>query len=189
MINSKLLPGWVTFALTLGLFFIGYQKGVTAKYQNNLDKLDSTKSTIAKASNGRSLKLPPQIISQGNFPNPIPPRTPEPPVRNPTPRSQPPVELDPAPSNTSPDLLEIPGAIAVKEFKFEGNTAFSDEELKQALKELTGKPISFAELLQAEEIIKNLYTAGCQGEGDRSCYINSGAFIPARSKLLARRGR
>ena len=62
---------------------------------------------------------------------------------------------------------------------FQGNTAFDDAELNKALQDLIGQPISFAELLQVEEIIKNKYTAGCQGDNNQPCYINSGAFIPA----------
>ena len=176
MSGSKLLPGWLTFTLIPGLLLISYQKQVLTKSINNSDLQTST---ITQANNRLKTKLLPQIISQTNFPNPIPPRTPQPPVEDPQPQPKPPVELDPAPTPTPPGLLEIPGAIAVKEFKFIGNTAFSDEELRKALKELTGKPISFAELLQAEEIIKNRYTAGCQGDSSQPCYINSGAFIPA----------
>ena len=33
--------------------------------------------------------------------------------------------------------------------------------------------------MQVEEIIKNKYTAGCQGDNQQPCYLNSGAFIPA----------
>ena len=176
MRGSKLLPVWLIFTLTLGLLSIGYQERLTAKNVNNLD---SAKNIIARTNNRLKIKLLPQIISQTNLPNPIPPRTPKPPVRNPQLQPKPPVELNPPPTPTTPGLSEIPGKISVKEFKFMGNTAFSDADLRKALKELTGKPISFAKLLQAEEIIQNLYTAGCQGDGTQPCYINSGAFIPA----------
>ncbi len=33
--------------------------------------------------------------------------------------------------------------------------------------------------MQAEEVIQNKYTAGCQGNSTQPCYISSGAFIPA----------
>ena len=175
MSGSKLLQEWLTFAVTPGLFLFSQQE----VFAHSRRDADSSESAIAQTNSRLKTKILPQIISQTNFPNPIPPRTTEPPLEDTQPQPQAPVELEPAPRNTSPDLLEIPGAIAVKEFKFIGNTAFSDEELQQAVKELTGKPISFAKLLQAEEIIKNLYTAGCQGDGTQPCYINSGAFIPA----------
>jgi len=176
MSGSKLLLGWLTFTLTSGLLLISYQEEILAKSVNNSD---SKNSNITQANNRLKIKLLPQVLSQTNFPNPIPPRTPKPPVENRQPQPKPPVEIDPALTPASPELSEIPGTIIVKEFKFVDNTAFSDEELKKALKELTGKPISFAKLLQAEEVIKNLYTAGCQGESTQPCYINSGAFLRA----------
>ena len=176
MSDQKLLPSWLTLTLTSGLFLINKQPGVTAK---SIDDLDSVKSTISQTNKRLKTKLLSQNIDQRDLPNPIPPRTIEPIIEDAQPQPKPTVELEPAPDSTSPGLLEIPGKITVKEFKFIGNTAFSDEELNKPLAELIGKPISFAELLQAESIIKNLYTAGCQGDNSQPCYINSGAFIPA----------
>ncbi|MCU0542222.1 MAG: BamA/TamA family outer membrane protein [Oscillatoriaceae cyanobacterium Prado104] len=58
-----------------------------------------------------------------------------------------------------------------------GNTAFSSEALAKVTAEFTNKPISFAELLQAEAAVTKLYVdAG---------YINSGAVIPAGQNLSA----
>lgn len=176
MSGSNLLPGWLTFTLTPGLLLIAYQNKVTAK---SVDDLQAATDTITQTSNRLKVKPLPQIISQANLPNPIPPKIPSPPIEDAQPQPRTPVELNPVPDSTSPKLLEIPGTISVKEFKFIDNTAFSDDELQEALKELTGKPISFAELLQAEEIIQNLYTSGCQGNSNQPCHINSGAFIPA----------
>lgn len=122
----------------------------------------------------------PQLYAQTTPSNPIPPRTPEPLLPDIEPKSPPPVELPNTPNPTNPGLSEIPGKITVKKFKFQGNTAFDDTELQQAVKQLTGKPISFAQLVQAEEIISQKYTAGCQGENPQPCYLNSGAFIPAQ---------
>lgn len=123
--------------------------------------------------------FPPIILAQAQLPNPNTPRRPIPPVRDPETEPAPPIELDPSPPAITPGLSDIPGTITVKEFKFEGNSAFDDEILSTELKKLTGNPISFAELLQAEEIIKDKYTAGCIEETEQRCYINSGAFIPA----------
>lgn len=175
MSSSKPLKVWLTSALTPGLLLVSHQKRVLSESVNNLD---IKTGTIVRAHNKQKIKLQPQLLSQTNFPNPIPPRTPEP-LEDPQPRPKPPVELDSAPAPSSPGLLEVPGTITVKEFRFVGNTAFDNEDLQKALSELTGKSISFAELLQAEEIIKNFYTAGCQGDNNQPCYINSGAFIPA----------
>ena len=85
------------------------------------------------------------------------------------PQPQPPiVEPEPPPP---PDIPNIPGKIMIKEFKFVGNTAFSEQKLAKLLEPFTNKKITFAQLLQAEQIITNLYVE----EG----YINSGALISA----------
>ena len=140
----------------------------------------SDRYAIIKTHNRLEITLFPKIyLAQTQPPNPIPPRIPEPPVEEIEPKSPPPVELPATPAPTSPELLNIPGRITVKEFKFEGNTAFEDAELKQAVKKLTGKPLSFVELLQAEEIIRKKYIAGCREDSSQPCYLNSGAFIPA----------
>ncbi|MGA1623353.1 MAG: POTRA domain-containing protein, partial [Synechocystis sp.] len=56
-------------------------------------------------------------------------------------------------------------------FEFEGNTAFSDQELAKVLESFTNRPITFAELLGVETAITSYYT--------EAGYINSGAVIPA----------
>lgn len=127
--------------------------------------------------------LPKTYLAQAQPPNPIIPRPQSPPLEDIEPQSPPPVDLPTTPPPNDPGLSEISGTITVKEFKFKGNTAFEDIELKLAVKELTGKPISFAELLQVEEIIRNKYIAGCGTESIAPCYINSGAFIPANQSF------
>lgn len=116
----------------------------------------------------------PVVLTQ--IPSPVTPTVPEPP---PTPTPSPNEELlqiPPADSPTPQENQEIPGTFIVKQFEFIGNTAFSDKELAQATQKLTGTPITFAELLQAEEIVREKYTdAG---------YINSGAVIPAGQKFI-----
>jgi hemolysin activation/secretion protein len=101
---------------------------------------------------------------------PLPPKPPEPiPIPQPAPETP---LRPPTPSVPSPEeRLSIPGTINVTRFKFAGNTAFSDEELSKVTAPFTNRPITFAELLQAEASVTKLYTdAG---------YINSGAVIPA----------
>ena len=184
--RKRLLPGMrLVFTVVLALLVTSQRKTTSAMSPVNLQPSPkgltsaSERNFTTNTEDREPIKLPASALSQNNFPNPIPPRTPQPPIQDPEPQPKPPVELNPTPTPTAPGLSEIPGKITVKEFKFVGNTAFNDRELNQTVKELTGKPISFAELLQAEEIIKDLYTAGCQGNASQPCYINSGAFIPA----------
>ncbi|WP_245817652.1 ShlB/FhaC/HecB family hemolysin secretion/activation protein [Hydrococcus rivularis] len=114
-----------------------------------------------------------EYLSQ--LPNPIPPKTPEPPTELPTEPEKPRLETPPTQPMPSP-LEEIPGKIRVERFEFVGNTAFSDEELSEAVEPFTGKEITFAELIQAEEAVTNLYI--------QAGYINSGAVIEASQAFL-----
>lgn len=175
MSRNKLSLSWKPIIILLSGYFMAVYQQVS-RASNNLETVDRSANSNRKQRE-RQVDLS-AILAQTELPNPIPPRSPKPPIPNATPESRPEIELDPAPVPV-PDSLEVPGTITVKEFNFLGNTAFSDDELKQALQQLIGRPISFAELLEAESIIKEKYTAGCNEQGDRSCYINSGAFIPA----------
>jgi hemolysin activation/secretion protein len=69
--------------------------------------------------------------------------------------------------------LDIPGTIVVKQFKVVGSTVFSESELTQLLEPYTNRPISFAELMQAQEAINKLYID--------NGYITSGTFIPPQT--------
>ncbi|MGQ4648326.1 ShlB/FhaC/HecB family hemolysin secretion/activation protein [Lyngbya aestuarii] len=110
-------------------------------------------------------------------PNPtipeIPPQqTPIPP----TPQEEP---LKPQRPTIPPPSLRrspIPGTIIVKRFEFTGDyKAFSTEELAAVTQRFRGRPITFAELLQAEAAITKKYAdAG---------YVNSGAVISAEQIL------
>ncbi|PLZ08176.1 ShlB/FhaC/HecB family hemolysin secretion/activation protein [Fischerella thermalis] len=116
------------------------------------------------------------ILSQLPSPTaPIPPAPPPKPIPTPQPSPTPPLEETPSPPPESPQRPEIPGTITIKRFEFEGNTAFSDEQLSKETAEFLNRPITFAELLQVENNITNLYIK----EG----YINSGAVIPAEQTL------
>ncbi|HBB36069.1 MAG TPA: hemolysin activation/secretion protein [Cyanobacteria bacterium UBA8803] len=79
----------------------------------------------------------------------------------------PPTPDFPPPESTPEDT---PATLVVEEFKFEGNTVFSDAELTEQLKDYLGRRISFAELLQARTAITQLYT--------QNGYTTSGAIIP-----------
>ncbi|MDY7008910.1 MAG: ShlB/FhaC/HecB family hemolysin secretion/activation protein [Cyanobacteriota bacterium] len=69
--------------------------------------------------------------------------------------------------------LQIPGKITVTQFVVVGSTVFSSTELAEILEPFTGRPISFAELLEAQTAVTQLYF-------DRG-YVTSGAFIPPQT--------
>ncbi|MGL5058492.1 MAG: ShlB/FhaC/HecB family hemolysin secretion/activation protein, partial [Microcoleus sp.] len=117
-------------------------------------------------------------IRDRQIPNPVTPQPPLPqPIPAPEPAPEPPLNI-PVPAPVPPaETPEIPGTVIIQRFEFVGNTAFSSEELAKVTAPFTNKPISFAELLQAEAAVTKLYVdAG---------YINSGAVIPAGQNLSA----
>ena len=79
-------------------------------------------------------------------------------------------EVKPDPQQGDPNQL-----FKVKEFKIEGNTAFSDQEILDLdlLKQYIDQSVSFADLLQVETIITEKYK--------EAGYVNSGAFIPEQN--------
>ncbi|NEN89097.1 MAG: ShlB/FhaC/HecB family hemolysin secretion/activation protein [Okeania sp. SIO3H1] len=69
--------------------------------------------------------------------------------------------------------LQIPGQITVTQFVVVGSTVFSSTELAEILEPFTDRPISFAELLEAQTAVTQLYFEGG--------YVTSGAFIPPQT--------
>ena len=63
--------------------------------------------------------------------------------------------------------------VTIKQFNFEGNTKFSNQELQQQLTSYINKPITFAQLIAARTAITKFYT--------KNNYITSGAFIPPQT--------
>lgn len=114
-------------------------------------------------------------LAQNYYPQPVPPDAT---IDEPTfPQTlPPPEELLPTPTPTSP-LTEPPPntseTLLIKRFTFEGNTAFTDEELAALTQDFLNIPITFSELLQARSAITNFYIS--QG------FITSGAFIPPQT--------
>ncbi len=112
-------------------------------------------------------------ISQGlaQSISPIPSPSPELPQPQPLTPQQEPLQIpsteEPIPSQEIP---KIPGTFTFKSFEFVGGTVFSEEQLKEVTAEFVGKPITFAQLLQAANKVTQLYVQ----EG----YITSGAYIP-----------
>jgi hemolysin activation/secretion protein len=104
---------------------------------------------------------------------PEPPEPPEP--ARPEPLPDRPLPLNP--QLITPPVPEavrdIPGTIVVNKFQFVGNTAFTQAELNRAIASFTGKPISFAQLIQAADRITQFYV-------ERG-YITSGAYVPAQN--------
>ena len=169
--NEKLWADKINLVLALGSgFLVNYSdnRAIAAIVPENSISLDRTAIT----SSGFSL---------AQVPNPIPPRpSPQPvPIPDTLPSPEIPLDLNPEKTPSTEVIPNIPGTITVTRFEFVGNTAFSDQELEETVQTLLARPISFAELLQAEEKIRNKYTEGCTGNGEQPCYINSSAFIPA----------
>ena len=108
------------------------------------------------------------------IPNPLPP-TPAP-LREPAPPAPlPPPEqlLQPSAPAQPEELPNIPGTIKVDRFEVIGSTVFSKEELDAVLKDFIGRPLTFAQLLQARSAVSQLYIS--------KGYITSGALIPLQT--------
>ena len=114
-----------------------------------------------------------KLMAQSFDNRPIPPIS-VPDVPQPVPLPQSPLTppaITPVPSEeVSPN---VPGTITVKQFRFEGNTAFDAEELTEVIQEFVDRPLTFAELLQARSAITKYYV-------DRG-YVTSGAYIPPQT--------
>ncbi|WP_404787119.1 ShlB/FhaC/HecB family hemolysin secretion/activation protein [Altericista sp. CCNU0014] len=127
------------------------------------------KSTLAQTPAPEPPRIDPSI------PNPILPRPPEKPIPIPQPIPQPPLDLPPAPTPAPEEREGLPSSITVARFEFDGNTAFSNSELVAVTEPFTNRPLTFAELLQAEAAVTKKYT--------EAGYINSGAVIAAGQTL------
>ncbi|AFY39105.1 surface antigen (D15) [[Leptolyngbya] sp. PCC 7376] len=82
-------------------------------------------------------------------------------------------ELDTPSSSPDTDAFDVPETIVVQKFRVVGSTVFESEEFDELLAEFTGEPISFAQLLQAQEAITQKYV--------EAGYITSGAYIPPQT--------
>ncbi|MDJ0659586.1 MAG: ShlB/FhaC/HecB family hemolysin secretion/activation protein [Crocosphaera sp.] len=114
-----------------------------------------------------------ELMAQSFDNGPIPPTSvPElpQPVRLPETPLTPPKVTPPPTEEVSPN---IPGTITVQQFRFEGNTAFDSEELREVIQEFVDRPLSFAELLQVRSAITQHYV-------DRG-YVTSGSYIPPQT--------
>lgn len=107
--------------------------------------------------------------------NPPPSLQPIPEVPAPTPVqpiAPPPLETLPLPQPSPGDRpSDLPANVTVQEFRVEGPQIFKQSQINEATQEFLGRPLVFAELLQAADAIARLYLS--QG------YIISGAYVPA----------
>lgn len=70
-------------------------------------------------------------------------------------------------------ILDIPDEITVQGFRVVGSTVFSEQEFTALLAEYVNRPITFTELLQAQEAVTQKYV--------QAGYITSGAYIPPQT--------
>ncbi|HEY9632119.1 MAG TPA: ShlB/FhaC/HecB family hemolysin secretion/activation protein [Coleofasciculaceae cyanobacterium] len=135
----------------------------------------STLTTLSQIAQAPNPITPSQAPSQ--LPDRIEPPS-QAPLETPTPAPlPPPEELLQSPPSAPPTPPPVPGkvpeTITVERFEFEGNTAFSDEELAKVTAPFTNRPISFAELFQVRSAVTQLYI--------NNGYLTSGALIPPQT--------
>lgn len=111
-----------------------------------------------------------QTLTQIPLPRPAPPIEPPPPQPPPPPLQTPlPLPLPQVPS------IDTQDTITVEQFRFKGNTVYSDQELEAVVAPYRGRELTIAELLQASVSVAEFYV-------ERG-YITSGAVIsPVRNK-------
>lgn len=96
-------------------------------------------------------------INAQSVPSPIVPES------QPLPETEllpPPQELIPplpTPESGEPTLFNVPGTITVKQFKVVGSTVCTPEELTEVLEPYINRPMTFTELLEAQQAITQLY--------------------------------
>jgi hemolysin activation/secretion protein len=116
-------------------------------------------------------RCPTLVIAQ-SF-DPITPDRPQPRTPQPLPPNSNPLDDSLQTPPTPESVWDIPGQVVVKQFTFAGNTVFSQAELNKAIAKFRGKPISFAQLVQAADAITQLYV--------NNGYITSGAYVPEQN--------
>lgn len=77
------------------------------------------------------------------------------------------------PTTPPESSLEIPDRIVVRKFLVLGSTVFEDSEFTTLLAAFRNRPITFSELLQAQEAVTKKYV--------EAGYITSGAYIPPQT--------
>jgi len=139
--------------------------------ENNIPEFDRSTETQPPETLDQ---LPNRGENRQEFPLPNPlqrnlPRLREPAPPEPVPPAEqllPPAVLAPA---QPAELPKIPGTIKVDRFEVVGRTVFSKQELDAALEDFVGRPLTFAQLLQARSAVSQLYIS--------KGYVTSGALI------------
>ena len=125
--------------------------------ENNILEFD--RSTQSEAETLAHLPNRGENRQEFPIPSPLPrnlPPLPEPAPPAPLPEAQ--QLLPPVPAPAQPaELPNIPGTIKVDRFEVVGSTVFSKQELDAALEDFGGRPLTFAQLLQARSAVSQLY--------------------------------
>ncbi|MDY6783130.1 MAG: ShlB/FhaC/HecB family hemolysin secretion/activation protein [Cyanobacteriota bacterium] len=147
---------------------------ILGKFKHSSSKLTriSSASNLTKESFYVQLPLP----SQPTVPPEQLPPEPEPLPDDPLPPLEDLLRSPSIPSPETPQPQDIPGTITVERFEVTGSTVFSQEEFEELLKDYTERPITFAQLLEIQDKITELY--------QQFGYITSGAFIPADQRIV-----
>lgn len=117
--------------------------------------------------------IPPQdLFSPPTKLPPVPEPTPSLPSSPLLPLEEPLPSQTPTPSTPEVSPGNVPIRLNIKQFQFIGNTAFTDEELAEVIKQYKDQPITFDQLLEARSAIAQFYI-------DHG-YDTSGAYIPIR---------
>ncbi len=117
----------------------------------------------------------PESIPENPTIVPVPPQPPQPELELPQPLP-PPEQLLPQTEQPLINPEQIPNSdntFIIEQFNFEGNTAFTDDELAELTKNFINRPITFTELLQARSEVTAYYV--------NKGYVTTGAFIPPQT--------
>jgi len=150
--SNKPLRQFCIYPLLLRLT-VGATSAIFLLLVSNIFYWDGAKLPIARAQSLNPNVPPPPELE----PLPLPSESP---LRTPPPRP-------------TPERPDFGREFFVREFEFDGNTVIDDDTLRAELEDLTGRGLTFAELLQAADRITRLYVQ--QG------YITSGAYIPEQN--------
>gem|GEM_PF-646986 len=93
-------------------------------------------------------------------------------------------------SSSTENTLRSPEQVLIQGFEFEGNTAFSEQELNNIISEFTNREITFNDLITIEEKIRQMYHQGCNNDSlsTQPCYRNSDVIIPEGQNLTEQNG-
>lgn len=125
--------------------------------ENNIPEFD--RSTQSEAETLAQLPDRGENRQEVPIPNPLQqnlPPLPEPSPPAPLPEAE--QLLPPVPAPAQPaELPNIPGTIKVDRFEVVGSAVFSKQELDATLEDFVGRPLTFAQLLQARSAVSQLY--------------------------------